>query len=325
MPEIINGTPSAADIETYIVTDEAATALNTTHRGLASGNPHSVTPTELGLVIGTNVQAFSAALDDLTNAGVVTGNSYFLVGTGAGTLAWETGSTVRTSLGLGVLNSPTFAGTIFKKAGNVIMSCNTYKTGVSGTRWYLRHSNSDVLETLVTTIDGQELGMILFHGVDTGSNFDTGALIQAVQNGAAGDKIPTDILFTTSTGSASNWNHLVLSTTSNVGIGIDSFGTNMTKGIAQATGIAPTTSPADCFQMYSADIAPGHAACHIRNENGTIIKLYQQAHQADSTTQDIAGGDTVDETKLESDLAGIVSDINSMLVVLENNGLLATS
>jgi len=32
-------------------------ALNTTHRGLASGNPHSVTPTELSLVIGTDVLA----------------------------------------------------------------------------------------------------------------------------------------------------------------------------------------------------------------------------------------------------------------------------
>jgi len=77
-----------------------AIALNTTHRGLTSGNPHSVTPSELSLVIGTDVQAHSDALDDLHNVGVVTGDSYLLVGTGAGTLAWETDATLRTSIGV---------------------------------------------------------------------------------------------------------------------------------------------------------------------------------------------------------------------------------
>lgn len=37
--------------------NETAIGLNTTHRGLNSGNPHSVTPTELSLVIGTDVLA----------------------------------------------------------------------------------------------------------------------------------------------------------------------------------------------------------------------------------------------------------------------------
>ena len=41
--------------------------LNTTHRGLSSGNPHSVTPTELSLVIGTDVQAHDAELDKVTD------------------------------------------------------------------------------------------------------------------------------------------------------------------------------------------------------------------------------------------------------------------
>lgn len=40
-----------------IVTNVTAIGLNTTHRGLTAGNPHSVTPTELGLIIGTNVLA----------------------------------------------------------------------------------------------------------------------------------------------------------------------------------------------------------------------------------------------------------------------------
>ena len=66
--------------------------------------------TSLGLAIGANVQAHSDALDDLTNVGTVTGDSYFLVGTGAAVLAWETTTTARTSIGLGTGNSPTFTG-----------------------------------------------------------------------------------------------------------------------------------------------------------------------------------------------------------------------
>ena len=52
----------------------------------------------------------SAALTDLTNVGIVTGDSYFLVGTGSGALAWETTTTVRTSIGLGTGDSPQFTG-----------------------------------------------------------------------------------------------------------------------------------------------------------------------------------------------------------------------
>jgi len=42
------------------------------------------------------------------------------------------------------------------------------------------------------------------------------------------------------------------------------------------SGTAPTTSPTDIIQMYSADIVAGNAAPHFRTENGGIIKLYQQ-------------------------------------------------
>lgn len=38
-----------------------------THSLAASGNPHSVTPTELSLVIGTNVQAYDATLTDIAD------------------------------------------------------------------------------------------------------------------------------------------------------------------------------------------------------------------------------------------------------------------
>jgi hypothetical protein len=53
--------------------------------------------------------------------------------------------------------------------------------------------------------------------------------------------------------------------------------------------------------------------------------VIQQSHIADATTQDLAGTDTVDETKLESDLSGIVSTINSILTTLETVGITAAA
>ncbi len=59
--------------------------------------------TSLGLTIGTNVQAFDAHLEDIAAVSSPTGADEFLVSTGAGAYALESGATVRTSLGLGAL------------------------------------------------------------------------------------------------------------------------------------------------------------------------------------------------------------------------------
>jgi hypothetical protein len=71
----------------------------------------------------------------------------------------------------------------------------------------------------------------------------------------------------------------------NFGIGQMTFGTNGTNVLAMATGVAPTTSPADCFQQYSADIVAGNAAPHFRTENGNIIKLYRETTAVGAATR----------------------------------------
>jgi hypothetical protein len=76
---------------------------------------------------------------------------------------------------------------------------------------------------------------------------------------------------------SNNTNQFVISDQANVGIGGTTFGTSSKFVISQFTGTAPTTSPADAFQQYSADITAGNAAPHFRTENGSIIKLYQQS------------------------------------------------
>lgn len=88
--------------------------------------------TGLGLVIGTNVQAWDAQLDDIAALAVTDGN--FIVGNGSNWVA-ESGNTARTSLGLGTGDSPTWVGAtlsgftqgsvIFAGAGGVLSEDNT--------------------------------------------------------------------------------------------------------------------------------------------------------------------------------------------------------
>lgn len=90
------------------------------------------------------------------------------------------------------------------------------------------------------------------------------------------------------------------STSGNVAIGGTSFGTSSSKVFAQYNGTAPSSSPADAFQMYSADIVGGNAAPHFMTENGNIVKLYQETTGVASATVTHIGGssygtnDTID-------------------------------
>jgi len=61
--------------------------------------------------VGTDsqIQAHGDVLDDLNALGAVSSDGQFLVGTGAGTFAYESGDTARTSLGVGMGDSPAFA------------------------------------------------------------------------------------------------------------------------------------------------------------------------------------------------------------------------
>lgn len=64
-------------------------------------------------------------------------------------------------------------------------------------------------------------------------------------------------------------------TTSGLGIGTTTFGTSAAKVLAIGNGTAPTTSPADAVQLYSADVdgdASG-AGLHIRSEQGGVYEI----------------------------------------------------
>ncbi|MFC1621638.1 beta strand repeat-containing protein [Candidatus Omnitrophota bacterium] len=94
----------------------------------------------------------------------------------------------------------------------------------------LRKSGSATKGVKTQTTDGESLGTIYFAGVDSGSNFDGGASIRAVQNGVAVSNVPSNLLLETYNSGSKNDNQLVLSSTGNVGIG--------------------TTGPGERFHVY---------------------------------------------------------------------------
>lgn len=95
----------------------------------------------------------------------------------------------------------------------------------------------------------------------------------------------------------------------NVGIGTVAWGTNANKVLGITNGTAPTTSPADMFQLWAADQVAGNSCPNIRTENGAIIKLYREA----AVTAPIAGA-TID--------AEARTAINDIITKLENIGFL---
>ncbi len=77
---------------------------------LGHGSDTTLTRASAGVVRieGVNIAMLNGLLEDLDTLGTNSTDSEFIVGTGVGALAWESGATVRTSLGLGIGDSPTF-------------------------------------------------------------------------------------------------------------------------------------------------------------------------------------------------------------------------
>jgi len=82
----------------------------------------------------------------------------------------------------------------------------------------------------------------------------------------------------------------------NLGIAQSTFGTSATRTLAISTGTAPGSSPADCFQLYSADITAGNAAAHFRTENGAVVKIYQETTAVTAATLVGGGGTNITDT-----------------------------
>ena len=92
---------------TRVYADVGATGSNVTVTVTMEGT----TDSHLTVDVPSDVwQLRGDVLDDLNILGANSADSEFLVGTGAGALAWENAATAATSMGLGTGDSPTFAG-----------------------------------------------------------------------------------------------------------------------------------------------------------------------------------------------------------------------
>jgi len=162
-----------------------------------------------------------------------------------------------------------------------------------------------------------------------GTTTDTGELLQV--NGTV--RSSGAAYFATTTGSVgialtnstiSGFRFDVNGTTllrSNTAIGPSTatFGTSATNTFAIYTGAtAPSTSPADCFQLYSADITAGNAAAHFRTEGGAVIKVYQETTGVAAATLVGGGGTNITDT----DTFGGYT-LQQVVQALRNQGLLA--
>ena len=126
-----------------------------------------------GLAISTNAGndtitfAVDGALEDLDTLGAASADGEFIVATGAGAFAYESGATVRNSLGLGTAANPTFA--------NLTLSGDLT---VEGSTTTLATTNLTVEDRFVFIATGSAAanvdGGIV---VQSGSNADTGSAL----------------------------------------------------------------------------------------------------------------------------------------------------
>jgi hypothetical protein len=142
-------------------------------------------------------------------------------------------------------------------------------------------------------------------------NHYNGATINLTANDtylySLGDKFSSGLPTDTGTN-----NYIFYQSIFNVGLGTTDFGGGYgIFGVKNAV-IAPTTDDTGRFLMYSGDYGSAKAVPLFRTGDGDPIRLYKQSHVADPS-----GGGTQD--------AEARTAISSILAILENAGLMATS
>ena len=225
----------------------------------------------LGVSGGTNVLATG---NIRANGGTLTNGLSIVKSGGDAPITWTSGSTnwtigsdysdinkfkIAGSSALGTSDLVTIDRNGNVGIGNTAPTTKFVTTGSSGAS--TGSSQNGVMS--ITTGTGASTDEYLTFGIVDGSY----GWLQAVKPGTA-------------------YRNLVLEPSGgNVGIGTTSFGTSAAKVLAIGSGTAPTTSPADVVQLWSADIngTAGRSGLHWRDEEGRVRPLGYQSVTFGST------------------------------------------
>jgi len=226
---------------------------------------------------------------------------------------------------------------LFRVSENAIVRFNTWNAftsgaaltinGGSGTTSAVSISASNVYDTSNATRNLLRIANGIAH--TSGSTSDTRMLtIDQTINVTGGTSTVRGIYYNPTLTSITGVTHRAIETTTgsvifnstsgNVAIGGTSFGTSSDKVLAQYTGTAPGSSPADAYQQYSADITAGNAAPHFRTENGNVVKLYQETTGVAAATFVANTSAIVDDTATFDGYT-----IGQVVKALKNLGILA--
>jgi hypothetical protein len=244
--------------------------------------------------------------------GVGNGTEGFILLYESSPLKFFTGGNERmriTSGGNVLIGTTTDSGQILQVNGNALIKPST--NGLEIQRTGTGSSNAAFWGVRVINAADSDAYIFGF----SSSNYTTGGTLSWLGNSEAFIYFPTILKISQGTSTPPI---LTLNSSKNVGFGQTSFGTSATQTIAVGTGTAPTSSPADCFQLYSADITAGNAAAHFRTEGGDVVKIYQQTTAVGTAARVGGGGTNVTDT----DTFGGYT-LGQIVQALQNAGFLA--
>jgi hypothetical protein len=118
---------------------------------------------------GSITVAVDGVLEDLDSLGAASADGEFIVATGAGAFAYESGDTARTSLGLGTGDSPSFSG----------LTVNGDLT-VTGSLTYVNTTNLAISDALITIGSGSS-AFATGYGIEFGAMGDSWASLETAQ------------------------------------------------------------------------------------------------------------------------------------------------
>ena len=201
--------------------------------------------------------------------------------------------------GGGITINPLNDGSVKSVAiGSIANGISMWSTGLTSHNFQIKNS----FHNLFHVVGDPNSATATFRVGTTASNTN---FFNVHGRNAGGTGLTTDPIFT-------------INSNGNFANGATTFGANAQFVFAHGNGTAPTTSPADAYQQYSADITAGNAAPHFRTENGNIIKLYRE-------TTAVAAATFVSNTSLIANDTATFDGytIGQVVKALRNLGILA--